>query len=101
MEMERSSRKAHRLLIQLEPLEQRRDLLALLCYDGFQFGNAGFWRHAPILRLLRKPGEIVAMKVGWPTRATKLPRIAASVSVRQNSHIWNSRAVYAKPTNLS
>jgi hypothetical protein len=34
----------------------RGDLLALLCHDGFPFGDAGFWRHAPILRRLRKSG---------------------------------------------
>jgi hypothetical protein len=39
-----------------QALEQRGDLLALLCHDGFEFGDAGFWCHAPILRLLRKSG---------------------------------------------
>jgi hypothetical protein len=39
-----------------QTLKQRGDLLALLLHDGFEFGDARVWRHAPMLRLLCKSG---------------------------------------------
>ena len=37
-------------------LQQRGNLLALLLHHRFEFGDPFRWRHAPILRLLRKSG---------------------------------------------
>jgi hypothetical protein len=40
----------------MQALKQYGDLLPLVCHDGFELGDAGFWRHATILRLLCKSG---------------------------------------------